>query len=80
MNSPTVLYLDDLPQTLEFHQATLESHGYHVKIASSGYPALKMLEETPVGVEKVHFPQNSENLADRKCLGKPRKSFVGLVR
>ncbi|MFZ2083087.1 MAG: hypothetical protein WBP65_05000 [Candidatus Sulfotelmatobacter sp.] len=60
MNSPTVLYLDDLPQALEFHKATLESHGYHVKIASSGYPALKMLEETPVGVEKVHFPQNSE--------------------
>jgi hypothetical protein len=30
-----------------------------------------------VGVEKVHFSQNSENLGDRKCLGKPRKSFVG---
>jgi hypothetical protein len=31
-----------------------------------------------VGVEKVHFPQNSQNLGDRKCPGKPRKSFVGL--
>jgi hypothetical protein len=31
----------------------------------------------PVGVEKVHFPQNSKNLGDRKCLGKLRKSFVG---
>jgi hypothetical protein len=31
-----------------------------------------------VGVEKVHFPQNSQNLGDGKCLGKPRKSFVGL--
>jgi hypothetical protein len=30
-----------------------------------------------VGVEKVQFPQNNENLGDRKCLGKPRKSFVG---
>jgi hypothetical protein len=30
-----------------------------------------------VGVEKVHFPQNSKNLGDRKCLGKLRKSFVG---
>jgi hypothetical protein len=29
-----------------------------------------------VGVEKVHFPQNSQNLGDRKSLGKPRKSFV----
>src|SRR5207247_961171 len=33
--------------------------------------------QTAVGVEKVHFPQNSENLGDRKCLGKSRKSFVG---
>jgi hypothetical protein len=30
-----------------------------------------------VGVEKLHFRQNSENLGDRKCLGKPRTSFVG---
>ena len=30
-----------------------------------------------MGVEKVHFPQNSQNLGDRKCLGKLRKSFVG---
>src|ERR1035437_4461560 len=33
--------------------------------------------KSPVGVEKVHFSQNSRNLGDRKCLGKPRKSFVG---
>jgi hypothetical protein len=30
-----------------------------------------------VGIEKVHFPQNNQNLGDRKCPGKPRKSFVG---
>jgi hypothetical protein len=30
-----------------------------------------------VGVEKVRFSRNSENLGDRKCLGKPRKSFLG---
>jgi hypothetical protein len=29
-----------------------------------------------VGVEKVHFSQNNEDLGDRKCLGKPRESFV----
>jgi hypothetical protein len=34
--------------------------------------------QTGVGVEKVHFPQNSQNLGDGKCLGKSRKSFVGL--
>jgi hypothetical protein len=31
-----------------------------------------------VGVEKLYFLQNSKNLGDRKCLGKPRKPFVGL--
>jgi hypothetical protein len=30
-----------------------------------------------VGVAKVHFSQNNEDLGNRKCLGKPRKSFVG---
>jgi hypothetical protein len=33
-----------------------------------------------VGVEKLHFSQNGENLGDRKCPGKPRKSFVGLPK
>jgi hypothetical protein len=32
---------------------------------------------TGVGVEKVQFPQNNENLGDRKCLEKLKKSFVG---
>jgi hypothetical protein len=36
------------------------------------------LTQLGVGVEKVHFPQNSQNLGDGKCLRKPRKSFVGL--
>jgi hypothetical protein len=36
------------------------------------------LTQSGVAVEKVHFSQNSRNLRDRKCLGEPRKSFVGL--
>jgi hypothetical protein len=31
-----------------------------------------------VSVEKVRFSQNSQNLGDRKCLRKRRKSFVEL--
>ena len=31
-----------------------------------------------VAVEKVPLSRNSENLGERKCLGKLRKSFVGL--
>ena len=48
MDSPTLLCIDDLPQPLELRKATLESHGYCVKIASSGHTAMKMLEETSV--------------------------------
>ena len=48
MDSPTVLCIDDLPQVLELRKATLESHNYCVKTASSGYTAMKILEETPV--------------------------------
>jgi len=46
--SPTVLYIDDLPQALDHRKATLESYGYRVQIASSACPALRILEETPV--------------------------------
>jgi len=48
MDSPTVLCIDDRPQVLEVRKAALESHGYCVKIASSSYTAMKMLEETSV--------------------------------
>ena len=55
MNSPTVLYIDDLPQALELCKATLESHGYCVKTASSGYTAMKMLEETSVAAVLLEY-------------------------
>ena len=48
MDSLTVLCIDDRPQVLELRKAALESHGYCVKIASSGYRAMKILEEPPV--------------------------------
>ena len=37
MGSLTVLCIDDRLQILELRKATLESHGYCVKIASSSY-------------------------------------------
>jgi CheY-like chemotaxis protein len=43
MDSPTVvLYIDDLPQVLQPRKATLESHGYCVRVASSGHAAIKL--------------------------------------
>ena len=37
--------MDDRPQLLELREAALEAQGYCVKKASSGYTAMKMLEE-----------------------------------
>jgi CheY-like chemotaxis protein len=55
MDSPTVLCINDLPQVLELRKATLESHQYHVEIASSGYAAMKILEETPVAAVLLEY-------------------------
>ena len=55
MDSPTVLYINDLPQALELRKAALESHGYRVQIASSARPALKMLEETRVAAVLLEY-------------------------
>src|ERR1035441_2484468 len=48
--------------------------------ASPKGSAFGQLLITGMAVEKLHFRQNSEKLGDRKCLGKPRKSFVGLPK
>ena len=55
MDSPTVLCIDDRPQVLELRKATLESHDYCVRIASSGYTAMKILEETSVAAVLLEF-------------------------
>jgi CheY-like chemotaxis protein len=55
MDSPTVLCINDLPQVLELRKATLETHQYHVEIASSGYAAMKILEETPVAAVLLEY-------------------------
>jgi len=57
MNSPLVLCIDDLPPALELRKATLESHGYCVKTASSGYTAMKLLEDTPVAAVLLEYKQ-----------------------
>ncbi len=69
MDSPTVLCIDDRPQVLELRKATLESHGYCVKTASSGYTAMKMLEETSVAavlLESKHEGMDVEAVACHK--------------
>ena len=66
MDSLTVLCIDDRPQVLELRKATLESHGYCVKIASSGYTTMKTLEETSVAavlLEYKHEGMDAEAIA-----------------
>lgn len=55
MDSPTVLCIDDRQQVLDLRRATLESQGYCVKTASSGYTALKMLEEASVAAILLEY-------------------------
>jgi CheY-like chemotaxis protein len=57
MGSPTLLCIDDRPQMLELRKATLESQGYCVKLASSGYTAIKTLEETSVAAVLLEYKQ-----------------------
>jgi len=55
MDFPAVLCIDDRPQVLELRKATLESHNYCVKVASNGYNAMKMLEETVVAAVLLEY-------------------------
>src|SRR5271166_5530193 len=57
MESPTVLCDDDIPEALELRKASLESHGYCVEIASSGYSAMKMLEKSSVAAVLLEYKQ-----------------------
>ena len=55
MDSRTLLCIDDRPQMLELRKATLESQGYCVKFASSGYTAIKTLEKTSVAAVLLEY-------------------------
>jgi CheY-like chemotaxis protein len=66
IDSPILLCIDDRPQMLEFRKATLESQGYSVKLASSGYAAMKVLEEASVSavlLEYKHEGMDAEAIA-----------------
>jgi CheY-like chemotaxis protein len=57
MDSHTLLCIDDRPQMLEVRKATLESQGYCVKLASSGYDAIKTLEQASVAAVLLEYKQ-----------------------
>ena len=72
MDSPTVLCIDDRPQVLELRKATLESHGYCVKIASSGYAALKMLGESSAAAILLEYKHEGMDVEAVACHIKQR--------
>lgn len=55
MHSPTVLCIDDNPQLLELRKATLQSYGYCVEVASSGYVAMEILKNRAVAAVLLEY-------------------------
>lgn len=53
----TVMCVDDRLQILRLRQAALEPHGYRVKLALSGYDALRILEDTSVDAVLLEYKQ-----------------------
>jgi DNA-binding NtrC family response regulator len=72
MDSPTVLCIDDRPQVLELCKAALEPHGYCVKAASSGYTAMRMLEEASVVAVLLEYKQEGMDAEAIACQIKQR--------
>ena len=68
MDSPIVLCIDDRPQVLDLRKATLESHGYRVKTASSGYTAMKILGERSAVAVLLEYKQEGMDAEGLACL------------
>jgi CheY-like chemotaxis protein len=79
MNSPTLLCIDDRPKMLEFRKATLESQGYCVKLASSGYAAIKTLEETSVDAVLLEYKQEGMDAEAVACHIKQRFPSLPII-
>jgi DNA-binding NtrC family response regulator len=72
MDSPTVLCINNRPQMLEIRKATLEAQGYCVKLASSAYTVMKMLENTSVVAVLLEYKQEGMDAEAVACHIKQR--------
>ena len=79
MDSPIVLCIDDRPQALEFRKAILESRGYCVKTASSGYTAMKILEETSASAVLLEYKQEGIDAGAVACHIKSRFPSLPII-
>jgi CheY-like chemotaxis protein len=79
MESPTLLCIDDLPQALELRKTTLESHGYCVKIASSSYAAMQLLEEASIAAVLLEYKLEGMDAEAVACHIKQRFPHLPIV-
>src|ERR1700680_3691731 len=79
MDSATLLCIDDRPQMLELRKATLESQGYCVKLASSGYTAIKTFEETSVAAVLLEYKQEGIDAEAVACHIKQRFPSLPII-
>jgi CheY-like chemotaxis protein len=79
MDSPLVLCIDDRPPVLELRKATLESHGYRVKIASSGHTAMTLLEDAPVAAVLLEYKQEGMDAEAVACHIKQRFPSLPII-
>ena len=79
MGSPTLLCIGDRPQMLGLRKATLESRGYCVKLASSGYTAINTLEETSVAAVPLEYKQEGIDAETVACHIKQRFPSLPII-
>ena len=72
MDSPILLCIDSGPQLLDLRKKDLESLGYCVKLASSGYAAIKTLEQMSVAVVLLEYKQEGMDAEAIACHIKQR--------
>ena len=79
MDSPVVLCIQDTPAQLELRKTTLESRGYRVKIASSGYTAIKLLQETSFDAVLLEYKLEGMDAEAVACHIKQRFPDVPII-
>ena len=75
----TVLCVQDLREQSELRKSALESRGYNVKIASSSYTAMKMLEETSVAAVLLEYKQEGMDAEAAACQIKQRFPTLPII-
>jgi len=79
MDSPTVLCSTTVYQCWNSAKRLLKSHNYCVKTASSGYTAIKILEETPVDAVLLEYKLDGMDAEAVACHIKQRFPTLPIV-